>query len=264
MCVKCIPFLSEATCTDKCAEWMDETELDHERHIEEAEELLATSEVVYHFFIASYMCFALALLCEDFFVAALDIIIIKMDLPPDVAGATLMAAGTSSPELFTASVGVFITHDPVGVGAVVGSTMFNTLCIVGGSAIVCGQMVQLDSRIFYRDGLSYAFSICLLYVCLVDGEMTAVESWVLLIGYICYVVCESRSVHATTCPRVLISRRSLLIGRGRCADTVRAIYEKITSRFCPKFTHSMDDIDIEEMARTSSSWTSPLADVRFP
>ena len=48
------------------------------------------------------------------------------------------------------------THQ-IDIGAVVGSTMFNTLCIVGGSAIVCGSMVQLDSRIFYRDGLSYAF-----------------------------------------------------------------------------------------------------------
>ena len=73
------------------------------------------------------MCFALALLCEDFFVAALDIIIIKMDLPPDVAGgnstidlplrvmdsllfdrllvlpATFMAAGTSSPGEFASN-----------------------------------------------------------------------------------------------------------------------------------------------------------------
>ena len=58
-----------------------------------------------------YMCFALALLCEDFFVSALEIIIEKLGLPPDVAGATFMAAGSSSPELFVATVAVFFLPD---------------------------------------------------------------------------------------------------------------------------------------------------------
>ena len=40
--------------------------------------------------------------------------------------------------------------------------MFNTLCIVGGSAIACGKLVALDNRIFYRDGCSYAFAILVL------------------------------------------------------------------------------------------------------
>ena len=32
----------------------------------------------YHFFVAAYMCFALALLCDDFFVIALDVMIEKV------------------------------------------------------------------------------------------------------------------------------------------------------------------------------------------
>ena len=31
------------------------------------------------------------------------------------------------------------------------STMFNTLCIIGGSAIVAGKIVELDWRIIMRD-----------------------------------------------------------------------------------------------------------------
>merc|ERR1719421_1011318 len=49
----------------------------------------------------------------------------------------------------------------VGVGAVVGSTMFNTLCIIGGSAIVSGKISKLDWRIIMRDGTSYMVSIIL-------------------------------------------------------------------------------------------------------
>ena len=55
-------------------------------------------------------------------------------LSPDVAGATFMAAGSSSPELFVAGLAVFVTHDPVGVGAATGSTMFNFCTIIGGAA----------------------------------------------------------------------------------------------------------------------------------
>ncbi|CAG7816355.1 unnamed protein product, partial [Allacma fusca] len=38
----------------------------------------------------------------------------------DVAGATFMAAGGSAPELFTSVIGVFISHDDVGIGTIVG------------------------------------------------------------------------------------------------------------------------------------------------
>ena len=54
----------------------------------------------------------------------------------------------------------------VGVGAVVGSTMFNTLNIIGGSAIVSGKITKLDWRIILRDGTTYMFSIFLLAYCL--------------------------------------------------------------------------------------------------
>ena len=38
---------------------------------------------------------------------ALDVIVEVLDLSPDIAGATFMAAGGSAPELFTAMVGTF-------------------------------------------------------------------------------------------------------------------------------------------------------------
>eukprot|EP01047_Picozoa_sp_COSAG01_P075928 COSAG01_NODE_13172_length_1625_cov_1.523591_1_plen_147_part_10 len=58
----------------------------------------------------------------------------------------------------------------VGVGAVVGSTMFNTLCIIGGSAIVSGKISKLDWRIIMRDGTSYMVAIITLAIILNGGE----------------------------------------------------------------------------------------------
>ena len=48
---------------------------------------------------------ALAIVCDEFFVPALEVIIDKLQITEDVAGATLMAAGGSAPELFTSIIG---------------------------------------------------------------------------------------------------------------------------------------------------------------
>ena len=54
-----------------------------------------------------YMFFGLAIVCDDFFVPALEVIIDRFEITEDVAGATLMAAGGSAPEFFTALIGEF-------------------------------------------------------------------------------------------------------------------------------------------------------------
>uniref|UniRef100_A0A8B9NES8 Sodium/calcium exchanger membrane region domain-containing protein n=1 Tax=Accipiter nisus TaxID=211598 RepID=A0A8B9NES8_9AVES len=90
------------------------------------------------------MFYALAIVCDDFFVPSLEKICEKLHLSEDVAGATFMAAGSSTPELFASVIGVFITHGDVGVGTIVGSAVFNILCIVG----VCGMFAGQVSKIF--------------------------------------------------------------------------------------------------------------------
>jgi Ca2+/Na+ antiporter len=55
----------------------------------------------------------------------------RVKVPDDIAGATYMAACTSSPELFTSLVGTFMGKADVGLGTVVGSAMFNLLVVVG-------------------------------------------------------------------------------------------------------------------------------------
>ena len=54
------------------------------------------------------MFMALSIVCDEFFVPALEVIIDKLQITEDVAGATLMAAGGSAPELFTSIIGKFL------------------------------------------------------------------------------------------------------------------------------------------------------------
>lgn len=68
-----------------------------------------------------------AAVTEERFVPALNLISTKYAIPNAVAGATLMAAGCSSPELFSSFVSLFITKSSLGLGTIVGSEIFNQL-----------------------------------------------------------------------------------------------------------------------------------------
>uniref|UniRef100_A0A7N6B4I3 Sodium/calcium exchanger membrane region domain-containing protein n=1 Tax=Anabas testudineus TaxID=64144 RepID=A0A7N6B4I3_ANATE len=96
--------------------------------------------ILLHIMAALYMFLALAITCDEYFVTSLEKICEKLDLSEDVAGATFMAAGSSAPELFASVIGVFITHGDVGVGTIVGSAVFNILCIIGVCGIFAGQV----------------------------------------------------------------------------------------------------------------------------
>eukprot|EP01083_Nonionella_stella_P256134 878217_1 len=73
-----------------------------------------------------------AVVTEERFVPALNIIAKRLKISDDVAGATLMAAGASAPELFSNIVSIFITHSALGMGTIVGSEIFNQLMICAG------------------------------------------------------------------------------------------------------------------------------------
>ena len=90
----------------------------------------------------------------------------KIKLPDDVAGATFMAAGASSPEMFAAFISLFVTHSSLGIGTIIGSEIFNHLCICAGSILYSktGEL-ELDARLLVRDVTFYALAIgALLFV----------------------------------------------------------------------------------------------------
>merc|ERR1711902_450814 len=96
----------------------------------------------------------------------LDVIIEKFDISPDVAGATLMAAGGSAPELFTSVIGVFIAFSDVGIGTIVGSAVFNILFVIGMCAL-------------FRDCTFYSISLITLILFFVDNYIKWWEAFLM-------------------------------------------------------------------------------------
>ncbi len=122
------------------------------------------------------------------FIRSLDVIAARMKLPSSVAGATLLAFGTSAPEISTALVALFAEgmHPSTGVGSIVGSAIFQVLVVVGFAAAV--KAATLDWRPVLRDSIFYALSIGLLALFVRDDRLTLIEASVLVGCYGLYLV----------------------------------------------------------------------------
>lgn len=135
------------------------------------EEQRKQGAVVFHIFGLVYMFIALAVVCDEFFIPALDVITEKMGISEDVAGATFMAAGGSAPELFTSIIGVFISLDDVGIGTIVGSAVFNILFVISMCAIFSKTVLVLTWWPLFRDVTFYSLILISLMLCFRDSQI---------------------------------------------------------------------------------------------
>lgn len=131
----------------------------------------------------------LADVCDGHLTSVLERIVEKLGVPEDVAGATFLAMSSSAPELFHSVVSTFVLVSPSGLGNIVGSALFNLLCIIGVLPI-CSKEKCL--RIWWyptiRDACFYAVSICELYLVIMDGEVALWEALVMVFTYGLYVL----------------------------------------------------------------------------
>jgi len=134
-----------------------------------------------------YMFLGLSVVCDEFFVPALEVIADNWNLSNDVAGATLMAAGGSAPELFTSYIGTFRMSD-VGFGTIVGSAVFNILFVIGMCALCSTEPLVLTWWPLARDCFYYTISLLMLSVFFTMVSPTEIYWWEALILFILYII----------------------------------------------------------------------------
>jgi len=152
------------------------------------EEERASGAIILHIIGILYMFYALALVCDHYFVPALDVIIEKFGISPDVAGATFMAAGGSAPELFTSIIGVFIAVSDVGIGTIVGSAVFNVLFVIAACAFASATALKLTAWPLIRDTTFYSIALIVLVIFFIDDTIYWWEALILFLWYFCYVI----------------------------------------------------------------------------
>ncbi|HAE60450.1 MAG TPA: sodium:calcium antiporter [Anaerolineae bacterium] len=109
----------------------------------------------------------------------------SLGISPLVIGLTVVAFGTSSPELAVSVQSAFSGSADIALGNVVGSNIFNILLILGLSAmitplIVHQQLVRLDVPLMI--GLSI-----LLFLMSLDGKIGRLDGALLFFGLIAYI-----------------------------------------------------------------------------
>lgn len=107
-------------------------------------------------------------------------------VPEAVIGLTLVAVGTSLPELSISVIAAMRRHADVAVGNILGSNVFNLLGILGVSALL--QPLQVPPRILQFDQWVLLGTSLLLLLFLYTGRrVNRVEGGLLLMGYAVYV-----------------------------------------------------------------------------
>ena len=103
-----------------------------------------------------------------------------------VIGLTIVAVGTSLPELATSVVAAFRRHAEVALGNVVGSNIFNILGILGITAMVVPVPVE-DSIASFDIPFMLAVSVALIALILISGRIGRGAGAVMLVVYTGYV-----------------------------------------------------------------------------
>jgi cation:H+ antiporter len=113
-------------------------------------------------------------------------IALEFRIPPLIVGLTVVAFGTSAPELAVSTNAALSGSADIALGNVVGSNIFNVLVILGLSALV--QPLVVSSRLVRFDvPVMIGASIALLLIAW-DGRADRLEGALLLVGMAAYMI----------------------------------------------------------------------------
>jgi len=150
------------------------------------------SYALIHVIGVTYLFLGIAIICDEQFTSSLESICdprTGLGLSPDVAGATFMAAGSSAPELASSCMGTFVSKSDVGLGTIIGSAVFNILIIIGATAIIVGEPMELDWKPLSRDTFFYCGSVTLMIIFVAgDKKIQTYEAGILLAYYGSYIL----------------------------------------------------------------------------
>lgn len=124
---------------------------------------------------------ALLLFASDKFVEAAERIGLSLGISPFIIGVTIVAFGTSLPELATSIVAVLDGTPEIVIGNVVGSNITNIALVLGLTAVVV-KNIDLEYNLWHIDIPFLWGSAFLLYFSVMDGDLTLYEACLFLAG----------------------------------------------------------------------------------
>ena len=114
-------------------------------------------------------------------------IALKLGMSQSLIGLTIVAVGTSLPELATSAMAAYLNNVEIAVGNVVGSNIFNIFFVLGISSVITPLPLQENNNI---DIGMVIFSTFLLFITMFTGKRHIMDRWegvLFLVFYISYI-----------------------------------------------------------------------------
>ena len=109
----------------------------------------------------------------------------EFGLSEKIIGLTVIAIGTSLPELITSVIAIRKGHTDIGVGNIIGSNIYNILMIMGVGAALGGVMITSDVYVDYA--IMILFSVSIL-IALKTKLINRTMGICLTLGYVAYLI----------------------------------------------------------------------------
>lgn len=150
----------------------------------ESEEEVAKIQSVPKALLFTALGLALIIVGSSFAVDAASAIAKMLGLSERFIGLTIVALGTSLPELFTSVAAAMKKNPDMAIGNIVGSNIFNILFIVGLSGMVIP--VPFASAFRFDTLVAAATMLLLLLLSLPNRRLGRIDGFILLMGYMAY------------------------------------------------------------------------------
>ena len=127
-----------------------------------------------------------------FFVGCASFIAHKLGVPEAIIGLTVVAFGTSLPELATSVVAALKKEQDIAIGNIVGSNLFNVLCIMGISPMI--KPISAHGVTLIDFGVMLAVSAALWLMMLFGKKINRAEGLAFLVvnaGYVGYLIYQT-------------------------------------------------------------------------
>ncbi len=150
---------------------------------------------------------------SDWFVSGAEVIGLAAGISPFVIGVTLVAFGTSLPELAASIAAVFFGSSEIVIGNVVGSNITNILLVLGLSAII-GKEIIIDRSTTDSKVLMLLASAFLLYFTLKDGVIDLFETVLFIAGMVLFLVgsIKGKKNDVHNYPKATVKNYVMMIG----------------------------------------------------
>lgn len=129
---------------------------------------------------------AVLLKASDWFVDSAEAIGLSLGISPLIIGVTIVAFGTSLPELASSIAAVVADDSKIVIGNVVGSNITNIALVLGLTAIYAKQ-INLEYNIWHIDMPYLWGSAFMLWLAIRDGHFSFAESLMFLAGIVLFL-----------------------------------------------------------------------------